>query len=136
MTQDDPTETILPMMAERHSVETRRIVTGRVRVRVETLTEAVPVSADLQGERVEVTRVPVDREVTERPDIRIEGDVTIVPVLEEVLVVETRLVLREEIHLRRLHETVRVTDAVDLRSQRATVERDGETDPPTPNQQG
>lgn len=45
------------------------------------------------------------------PEIRTEGDVTIVPVLEEVLVVEKRLVLKEELHIRRrvAAETVEIT---------------------------
>ena len=56
-------------------------------------------------ETVEVTRVPIDKVVETAPEIRTDGDVTIVPVLEEVLVVEKRLVLKEELHIRRRVET-------------------------------
>jgi stress response protein YsnF len=41
------------------------------------------------------------RIVETAPEIRTEGDVTILPVVEEVLVVEKRLVLKEELHIRR-----------------------------------
>jgi len=56
------------------------------------------------------------------PEIRTEGDVTIVPVLEEVLVVEKRLVLKEELHIRRRIETETVEVPVILRKQRAIIE--------------
>ena len=45
--------------------------------------------------------MPIDRQVDVAPKIRIEGDLTIVPVLEEILVVEKRLILKEEVHIRR-----------------------------------
>jgi hypothetical protein len=49
--------------------------------------------------------------------------VTIVPVLEEVLFVEKRLVLKEELHIRRQATTETVEVPVTLRKQRAIVER-------------
>jgi stress response protein YsnF len=67
--------------------------------------------------------VPVDRVVETAPETRTEGDVTIVPVLEEVLVVEKRLVLKEELHIRRRVETETAEVPVTLRKQRAIVER-------------
>jgi stress response protein YsnF len=49
--------------------------------------------------------------------------VTIVPILEEVLVVEKRLLIKEELRITR-HRTTNVTDvAVPLRKQRAEIER-------------
>lgn len=121
---DDPESPFLPVAEERLTVSARREVTGRVRVLVETLTEDVPVRAELQGERVEVTRVPIGREIAERPDIRTEGPVTILPVIEEILIVERRLMLREEIHLRRVAEVEAVDTTVPLRRQTVRVERD------------
>lgn len=123
-TEDD--ETVLPLAEERLVVGTRRVVSGRVRLRVTTETRDEPVTADLRGETVEVTRVPVGREVDAVPEMRTEGDVTIVPVVEEVLVVERRLVLREEIHLRRTATVETVETGVSLRRQRVVIERDGE----------
>ena len=134
MADDTPTDPVLPLHAERLTVDVARRVTGRVRLRLETLTEDTPVTAELHGERVDVSRHPIGREVTEAPAIRTEGAVTIVPVLEEVLVVERRLFLREEVHLTRIPETETVETTVPLRRQSAVVERDGAEmaeDPPT-----
>jgi stress response protein YsnF len=68
--------------------------------------------------------VPVDQVVDTAPDIRTEGNVTIVPVLEEVLVVTKQLVLKEELDIRRRVETETVEVPVTLRKQRAIVERE------------
>lgn len=118
------TETeVVPLLEEEVLIGKREITTGKVRIRsvVETFEEMA--HATLEGETVEVTRVPVDRVVEEAPATRTEGDVVIVPVLEEVLFVEKRLVLKEELHIRRHATTETVEMPVTLRRQRATVER-------------
>jgi stress response protein YsnF len=66
----------------------------------------------------------VDREIDAAPSVRTERGVTIVPVVEERLVVEKRLVLREEIHIRQTTRTQSVEVPVTLRKQYAVVERD------------
>jgi Domain of unknown function (DUF2382) len=67
--------------------------------------------ANLQSDSVEVNRVPIDRIVDVGPTVRTENDVVIVPVLEDVLVVQKQLVLKEELQ------------SGGLRKQRAIVER-------------
>ena len=57
------------------------------------------------------------------PAIRQEGDVTIVPVVEEIVVVERRLMLKEELHVRRVRSTHRHEETVTLRYQEAEVVR-------------
>lgn len=54
----------------------------------------------LRQQDVSVERVSVGRVVSEAPAIRQEGDTVIIPILEEILVVEKRLVLKEELHIR------------------------------------
>jgi stress response protein YsnF len=123
-------EEVIPLVDEIASISKREVVTGRVRVRTVTETLEELAHADVQRETVEVTRVPVGRMVETAPEIRTEGDVTIVPVLEEVLVVEKRLVLKEELHIRRQVETESVEVPVELRKQRAVVERISPDEPP------
>ncbi len=117
---------VLPLVEEELRVSKREAVTGRVRVRTVTETLDEIVRQDLQGERIEVERVPVDTLVEPGapvPQVRTEGDVTILPVLEEVLVVEKRLLLKEEVRISR-HATTDVAEVpVTLRKQRAIVER-------------
>jgi uncharacterized protein (TIGR02271 family) len=114
---------VVPLLEEEVRVAKEEVSTGRVRVRtlVETVEEQA--RAVLEGERVEITRVPVDRVVDEAPSLRTEDGVTIVPVLEEGLFVEKRLVLKEELHIRRHATTETVEVPVTLRKQRAVVDR-------------
>jgi uncharacterized protein (TIGR02271 family) len=120
---DQQTGEVLPLLKEEVRVEKRSLITGKVRVRsvVDTVEEVA--RAVLEEERVEVTRVPVNKEVDAAPSVRTEGDLTIVPVLEEVLVVEKRLVLKEELHIRRQVAREDVEVPVTLRKQRAVIER-------------
>ena len=76
-------------------------------------------------ETVEVDRVAVGRYVDGPEAPRQEGDTLVVPVFEEVLVVEKRLVLKEEIRItrRRVSETA-APQRVTLRSEEIVVERD------------
>ena len=122
-------EDVIPLVEEVAHVTKRRVTTGQVTVRTITDTFDEKVEAELSRDTVVVTRVPIDREVTTIPQVRTEGNVTIVPVFEEVLVVEKRLVLREEIHLARTAETDTVASHVTLRRQRAAVDRQDAGDP-------
>jgi uncharacterized protein (TIGR02271 family) len=117
-------EEVIPLVEETATAGKQEVVTGRVRVRTVTDTLEETAHADLRREDVEVTRVPIDKVVDTAPQIRTDGDVTIVPVLEEVLVVEKRLVLKEELHIRRRVGAESVKVPVTLRKQRAIVERE------------
>ena len=126
---------VLPLVEEALRVGKRRVETGRVRVSVSTETEERLLRETLRGERAEVERVAVGRELAEgepAPVARREEDGTVVvPVLEEVLVVERRLVLREEIRLRLVPVEEAVEQPVTLRRQRAVVERSPPPSPPS-----
>ena len=120
----DREERTIPIVEEEARLDKRSVVTGKVRVRTSTETVQQMVGGDLTEEFVEVERIPVDREVAEAPRVRTEGDVTIVPLVEEVLVVEKRLVLKEEIHLRRTTRQAPVEVPVEVRRSKAEVERE------------
>lgn len=113
----------LEIVSESATVSKRDVVTGKVRVETRTEQHEELVTAALRTEDVEVERVPVNRHIDEVPAIRTEGDVTIVPVIEEVLVVEKRLLLKEELHIRRSVSQETVEARIDLRKQFAHVER-------------
>ena len=128
-----------PMLSERNSSaialveESARIEKQDVqgdRVRVSTHTDLVEehVRETLQSDEVEVMRVAVNRLLDHGetpPAVRTEGNVTIVPVFEEVIIAEKRLLLKEEIHIFRDTTAQEVEVPVTLRKQRASVERTG-----------
>ncbi len=116
----------IPLVEERVHVTKRQVETGRLRVRVSVgeREEAVPIALD--HDEVEVRRVPRGIALTVLPSVRIEGNLTVIPVVEEVAVVETRLILVEEIHVRRKTVTETGTVPIMLRAEQAEIERDGE----------
>jgi uncharacterized protein (TIGR02271 family) len=129
MSREEDRSEVIPLVEETVRIEKEEVVTGRVRVR--TVTEEVEqlVGQYLDAENVEIVRVPVELEVAEAPAVRQDGDTTIISIIEEVIVVTKRLVVTEEIHIRRIKSTERVETTINLRKQHAVVERsDGEDD--------
>lgn len=124
--RDAASELVIPVVEERARIDKRAVETGRVRVSTRTETTEQVLRESLRSDAVGVTRVPVNRTLAEGeaiPATRTEGGVTIIPVLEEILVVEKRLVLKEEVHIRRTTSGEDVEVPVTLRKQRAVVER-------------
>ena len=120
---DDERALILPLYEEDIAFSKRKLTTGVVRVALTTASHAALVNEELAREDVQVDRVRIDKVVGEMPQTREEGNTTIIPVVEEVVVVERRLVLREEIRITRARSVTRHTETVLLRTQQATVER-------------
>lgn len=112
----------LPVVQEEFDVGTRVVETGVVRVRTRTSEHEELVHMPLEREDVVVERVAIGRPVDAPLDVRHEGDVMIVPVHEEVIVVQRQLVLREELHIRRRISTVDAAQPVVLRRQDVHVE--------------
>jgi uncharacterized protein (TIGR02271 family) len=113
----------LKLLAEELVVERRQVETGRVRVDVVTREHQELVDILLAREQVVVERVPIDRRVDAIPTIREEGDTIIVPVVEEILIVERRLILKEELHVKRVRTTEQHRESIMLRRQEAVVTR-------------
>ncbi|HYH17206.1 MAG TPA: DUF2382 domain-containing protein [Azospirillum sp.] len=114
----------LPLHEEVLSVGKRTVEGDRVRITTRVLEREQTAEQDLDSEEVEVVRVPVGRPVDAVPETRQEGDVLIVPVVEEELVVTKRLVLKEELHIRKRTTTRTERITATLRSEEAVVTRD------------
>jgi uncharacterized protein (TIGR02271 family) len=94
-----------------------------VRVNVVTREREELIDMPLTRERVVVERVPVGKAVDAIPAIREDGDTIIVPVVEEILTVERRLMLKEELYVKRVRTTEQYREPVTLRRQEAVVTR-------------
>lgn len=117
----DP-EIVIPLYGEEVS-EARRTIERDVRVHVRTVGHDHLIDEALAHERVDIERVAIGRPIDAVPPVREDGDTTVISIVEEVLVIEKRLVLKEEIRLRRVRTTERHRDAVTLREQQAVIER-------------
>ena len=100
----------------------RSVRTGSVRISTRTETREEIAEAVLQHGVVDITRVALDRVVDSAPPVRTEGETTIIPVVEERLVVTRQLVLVEELHVRRRVEQEVTHTPVTLRRQHIEVE--------------
>ena len=120
--------TVIPVIAEQLEVTKQVIETGQVRL-IKTVEEhPETVHTPLIREEFDVERVPINQYVTETPTHRAEGDTMIYPVLREVVVVEKKLLLVEEIRVtKRQIETVDEQTVI-LRQEVITVERSSPTD--------
>ena len=116
----------IPLLEERLVVRKRAVESGRVSVHVEVDEREETVSEQLCREELHIERVPRNEQLTEAPHVRLEGNTTIIPVVEEVLVVEKRLLLVEEVYVTRRSTLETSEIPVKLRSERATVRRSPE----------
>ena len=112
----------IPLVEERIRIDKKQVDSGRLRVRVSVGEREEQVPVELAHDEVEVRRVPRGVPLTALPSVRIEGNVTVIPIVEERVVVEKRLVLVEEIHVRRKLVTATETVSVMLRAEQADIE--------------
>jgi len=115
----------LPVVQEELHVGKRITDTGKgVRLNKTVSEDIWRVDDSLLLQTVDIEHVPIDAWVTgETPSNRYEGNTLVVPVLEEVLVVEKRLRLKEEIRITAKSSQQPVSERVVLRKEQVTVER-------------
>lgn len=121
--QPQQQETIVPVLAEELVVDKRAVPTGGVRVHKQIQQHDELVDMPLIKEHVDIQRVVINREVEAPLPVRYEGDTTIIPLVEEVLVVEKRLRLKEEIRITRHRTEERYQERVVLQREQAEIER-------------
>ena len=121
-------ETKLQLFAEELSVAKQTLETGRVRIATRTHEREAVVEENLEHQRVEIETIPVGRRIDAMPDVRQEGDTTIIPIVEEFLIVERRLLLKEELRITRIRTTEPHQEKVTLRHQEAVITRAGTDD--------
>ena len=116
-------ETVVPVYVEEAVISKKQVATGRVRVATVTRLHEEVIDELLSRERVEVERRPVGKRIEAMPRVREEDGIIIVPVVEEEIVVERHLVLKEEVYIRRIRETEKFQERVQLRRQEAAITR-------------
>jgi stress response protein YsnF len=125
-------ELIVPLYAEGVTVSRRRVAKSVVCVATVTHHRDHLINEALTYERIEIERVPIGQYVDAAPPVREEGDLTIMPVVEEVVIVERKLLLREEVHIRRVRTTEQHIETVQIREQEAVVTRTLAREPDVP----
>jgi stress response protein YsnF len=123
MTSESNEEIVVPLHEEGVSIAKKRVVTGPLRISTVTHQEEALVDETLTQENVEVERTAVNRFVDRMPSVREEGETLVIPIVEEILRVERRLLLKEEVRVRRTWATRRHEERVKIRKQHAIITR-------------
>ena len=117
--------TVVPLIEESVVVQTRRVDQGGYRV-----TKTVNVHDEVVDEPLTFQTVDVERRAIGKllasmdvPMPRQEGNTWVLPVVEEVLVTEKRLLLKEEIRITRTESVHRQAQRVSLRSEEVSIDR-------------
>lgn len=112
----------IPLMEERLSVATQAVEIGNVHIQklVEQTLEKLQVA--VTHDEIEVKHVPVNQQVSAPQESRQEGEWLIIPIMKETLVVEKRLVVVEEVHIRRRQVTEQQEVQGEVRNERLKIE--------------
>lgn len=113
----------IPVVAEQLQIGKDVVETGRIRVSKTVHEERRVVDVPTVQEEVNVERVAINQYVATPPAVRYEGDTMIMPILREVLVVEKRLLLVEEVRITKHQTETRTPQEVTLRSEEIHLNR-------------
>jgi len=113
----------IPVIEESLAVHKTMADAGGVRLRKQVTTEEVTFQEPLLRESVQVRRVPIGRDVEGPQPVRYEGGVTIIPVVEERLIMRRQMVLVEEVHLSKSQTVDRSSQSATVRHEQVIIER-------------
>lgn len=95
----------IPVIEEKLNVGKRTIETGRFHISKKVFEEEASEDVSVVEENINVERREINQYVDSPPPaVREDGDTTIISVLKEVLVVEKKIMLVEELHITK-HKT-------------------------------
>lgn len=114
-------EKVLPIIEERLDIRKVAAETGAVRVRKIVHEETRTVDMALMREEVNITRVPVNKEVEAKFHSRQEGNTLVIPIFKEVITRHLMLIEEVRVTTRRIPEST--TEEVTLKREEAVVER-------------
>lgn len=92
---------VIPVIQEQITVDKQVVETGAVRISKRITEREELVDVPLFREEVSVERVPINLFVEALPPVRQEGDTMIIPVVEEQIVIQKKLLLVEELRVRK-----------------------------------
>jgi uncharacterized protein (TIGR02271 family) len=133
LSESDSTESrVIPVVQEEVRVQKEEVERARVVVNKIARERQETVDVPLTEEHVHIERIPKNVVIDAPIPVRYEGDDVIISLVEEVLVVEKRLLLKEEVRITQEKKEVHKPQTVTLYSEEVKVERipfsnDGET---------
>lgn len=120
------TQMVIPVIREQVTVDKQTVETGKVQIRKTVHEELAEVNIPMTEESYKIERIPINKIVETPPEaIRYEGDTMIIPVLREVVVVQKRYEIIEEVRLTKTKTETQVNQQVTLKKENLSIERTG-----------
>lgn len=114
---------IIPVIQEEAFLDKKVVETGKVRISKRVSEHEEIIDEPLFREEVRVERVSVNQYVEERPEIRYEGDTMIIPIVQEQIVMQKRLVLVEELRVNKQIVETHQPQKVNLLKEEVEIKR-------------
>ena len=122
------TNTVLPIIQEEAVINKRVVETGKVTISKKISEHEEIVDVPLFQEKVDVERVPINKVVQERPAVRQDGETMIIPVVQEQVFYQKRLMLVEELHVRKQVVETHQPQKITLLKEEVEIKRSAEND--------
>ena len=121
LAEDSSSSETTPVFEEKLRVAKAERDADRVTIRTIVSERTEYADIELKSSDLIVERIAINRVVDAAPSVRQEGDTVIVPVIEEIMVVERQLLLKEELRVRQQPIVQHVREPVVLRSEEVSV---------------
>jgi uncharacterized protein (TIGR02271 family) len=120
---NDSKTTIIPVIQEHITISKEVIDTAKVYIKKRVTEEEQTLNIPLIHEGYEIEHVSINKIVETPPPVRQEGDTVIIPVVREVVVVEKKFELVEEIHMIKTKTSVPHIQDITLIKEHVEIER-------------
>ncbi len=122
---------VLQLIEEYPVVKKQRVKAGEVLIHKKVESENVTLPVDLAYEEVDIERIEVNQTYDQKhyPRQRQEGDVLIIPIVEEQAIIVKRYLVREELHITRRSEVRHQELSETIRRENLVVEAKGNIEP-------
>lgn len=115
---------VVPIIEEKILLDKKMVETGNVRISKRVFEEQSTIDTLITSEEVLVERKEINQYVDVAPPaVRQEGDVTIISVIKEVLVIEKRLMLVEELYVTKSKKQQTATVSEMVRKEEVNITR-------------
>lgn len=118
---------IIEVLKEELIISKEKIITGTVTAHKTVDTEIEHHKIPLMREEINIEHVYINKKIDSIPETRVEGDVTIIPVVREVAIVTKILMLMEEVHLTKKTSTPLEDIEVPIRKESVEIKRQDHT---------
>lgn len=112
------------VVEEELHVGTEEVTTETLRVRTVVREDEHVIDEPVRNKRVEIARVPVDRICDQPVPDRQEGDTTVLSLCREIITVQKKYHVYEEVRVRTFYEEDRHREVVRTRRTEAIIDRE------------